>query len=61
VGDNIHQWFDLIFGCKQKGEEAIKACNLYPPVSYEDEIDLTNPNNIINKNALIVQAYNYGQ
>jgi len=61
VGDNIHQWFDLIFGCKQKGEEAIKACNLYPPISYEDGIDLTNPNNIIHKNALIVQAYNYGQ
>ena len=35
VGKNINQWFDLIFGKKQKGEDSIKSKNLYPPWTYE--------------------------
>lgn len=61
VSQNIHQWFDLIFGHKQKGKAGIEAYNIYPSISYEDGIDLNLPDNIENKKALIIQAYNYGQ
>lgn len=27
VSKNLHHWIDLIFGCKQIGEEAVKAHN----------------------------------
>ena len=27
VSENLHNWIDLIFGCKQKGVEAEKANN----------------------------------
>jgi len=31
---NLPAWIDLIFGCKQSGEEALKANNLFHPVCY---------------------------
>jgi Beige/BEACH domain len=27
VSKNLHHWIDIIFGCKQTGEEAVKAHN----------------------------------
>ena len=33
---HLNEWFDLIFGYKQKGEEAIKAHNLYNADLYDD-------------------------
>lgn len=27
VSENLHSWIDLIFGCKQRGEEAVMAHN----------------------------------
>ncbi|CAJ0955598.1 unnamed protein product [Ranitomeya imitator] len=40
VSDHLHQWIDLIFGCKQRGSEAVSANNVFHPVTYEGEIDL---------------------
>ena len=40
VSDNINDWIDLIFGCKQKGEEAEKAKNLFFDFTYENSIDI---------------------
>lgn len=34
VSKNIHHWIDLIFGYKQRGEEAIKANNCELNLSY---------------------------
>jgi len=61
VSENINKWIDLIFGYKQKGEEAIEARNLYPSITYEDGIDINKPENQQIKSSLIVQAFNYGQ
>lgn len=36
--DNIHQWIDLIFGCKQRGEAGIEAVNLFHPLAYDDSL-----------------------
>ena len=61
VVENIHKWYDLIFGYKQRGEAAVEAKNLYPSITYEDGIDLNKPENQEIKSSLLVQAYNYGQ
>lgn len=61
VAENIHKWFDLIFGYKQKGDAAVEAWNLYPSITYEDGIDINKPENQEMKSPLLIQAYNYGQ
>ena len=35
VSSHLNEWIDLIFGFKQRGEEAIKALNVYHYTSYE--------------------------
>ncbi|OHT15288.1 hypothetical protein TRFO_14189 [Tritrichomonas foetus] len=38
VSDFLPKWIDLIFGYKQRGEEALKAKNLFHPLSYDNAI-----------------------
>jgi len=40
VSKNLHLWIDLVFGHKQRGLEAERACNTYYYVTYEDGVDL---------------------
>ena len=40
VSDNINEWIDLIFGFKQRGEEAEKVKNLFFDFTYEGTIDI---------------------
>lgn len=35
VSSHLHEWIDLIFGCKQRGEEAINALNVFYYCTYE--------------------------
>lgn len=39
VSENLHHWIDLIFGYKQKGENAIKADNVFYPLTYQENVD----------------------
>ena len=38
VSAHLHQWIDLIFGYKQKGQEAIDALNVFFYCTYEGPI-----------------------
>ena len=31
VSQHLHEWIDLIFGCKQQGPAAVEAVNLFHP------------------------------
>lgn len=36
VSSHLHEWIDLIFGCKQKGQQAEIAFNRFSSITYED-------------------------
>lgn len=61
VSKNLHHWIDLIFGYKQRGDEALKAHNLFFHLCYEGAIDLENINDLAKRHALEVQISEFGQ
>lgn len=61
VSKNLHHWIDLIFGYKQRGEEALKANNLFFHLCYEGAIDLENINELAKRHAFEVQISEFGQ
>lgn len=40
VSEHLHEWVDLIWGYKQRGEEAVKACNVFYYCTYEGSLFL---------------------
>ncbi|KAJ8303155.1 hypothetical protein KUTeg_019551 [Tegillarca granosa] len=61
VSENLHHWIDLIFGYKQRGEEAEKADNVFYYMTYEGAIDLdsiTDPNE---RACMEIQIMEFGQ
>lgn len=61
VSQNLHHWIDLIFGYRQRGEEAIKAHNLFFHLCYEGAVDLDDVNDLTKRHALEVQISEFGQ
>ncbi len=61
VSKYLHQWIDLIFGCKQRGEAAIEAVNVFHHLSYHGAKDLDNIVDPVERLATIGIIHNFGQ
>ncbi|KAJ3436145.1 beige/beach-related [Anaeramoeba flamelloides] len=61
VSEHLNEWIDLIFGYKQRGEEAIKANNVFYYLTYSGAIDLDQIEDPIERAAIISQINNFGQ
>lgn len=61
VSQHLHQWIDLIFGCKQQGNSAVEAVNVFHHLFYEGNVDIYNIDDPLKKNATIGFINNFGQ
>eukprot|EP01134_Creolimax_fragrantissima_P004301 CFRG4301T1 len=61
VSARLHLWIDLIFGYKQRGEESIKADNVFHYLTYEGTIDLDSIEDPHEKEAITMQILEFGQ
>ena len=60
VSAHLHEWVDLIFGYKQKGDMAVESDNLYYHLTYEGAVDLDSLDKR-ERAALEVQIQEFGQ
>ena len=61
VSQNLHSWIDLIFGYKQRGEEAVNCLNTFVHVTYEGAVDLDSMTDPVQRESTIAQIQNFGQ
>eukprot|EP00628_Pelagophyceae_sp_CCMP2097_P010593 CAMPEP_0184130214 /NCGR_PEP_ID=MMETSP0974-20121125/27485_1 /TAXON_ID=483370 /ORGANISM="non described non described, Strain CCMP2097" /LENGTH=686 /DNA_ID=CAMNT_0026433671 /DNA_START=98 /DNA_END=2155 /DNA_ORIENTATION=+ len=62
VSAHLHEWVDLIFGCKQRGAAAARAANLFHPLTYEGAVDVAGGGyDARDKLALEMQIGEFGQ
>lgn len=61
VSENLHNWIDLIFGYKQRGEEAEKANNVFFHLCYEGAVDLDTIRDANDRHGIEVQIMEFGQ
>uniref|UniRef100_A0A8C5MFF3 Neurobeachin-like protein 2 n=1 Tax=Leptobrachium leishanense TaxID=445787 RepID=A0A8C5MFF3_9ANUR len=61
VSAHLHEWIDLIFGCKQRGDAAVEALNVFYYCSYEGVVDLDAIADETERKALEGIISNFGQ
>ena len=60
VDSNLNAWIDIIFGYKQRGEEAKKSYNMFLPLTYETNVPKCYKNEE-EKLSVETQIYQFGQ
>lgn len=61
VSRHLHQWIDLVFGQKQRGEAALEATNVFQHLSYHGAKDLDTIDDPVERLATIGIIHNFGQ
>ena len=61
VSKNLHNWIDLIFGYKQRGQEAWDADNVFYYLTYEGAVDLDSIEDMNERRCYEAQILEFGQ
>ncbi|KAK9450527.1 uncharacterized protein V1518DRAFT_414086 [Limtongia smithiae] len=61
VSQHLHEWIDLVFGFKQRGDAAVEATNVFHHLSYHGAIDLDKIEDPLERIATIGIIHNFGQ
>ncbi|KAF0692364.1 Aste57867_16541 [Aphanomyces stellatus] len=61
VSENLHSWIDLVFGYKQRGQEAVDSLNVFMHMTYEGTVDIDAITDPLLREATLAQIENFGQ
>lgn len=61
VSEHLPEWIDLIFGFKQRGENAMVSVNVFNHLSYPGAVNLDSINDEIERRAVTGIIHNFGQ